>query len=141
MGLSRDEAREIAATALMLAIGLRWLSGLVRWFDERRIGADSGTFITTVFEPVGTAMGLLTLGLALLIVLSPNGAISTRVRTAATWTATAVVAGTVVVIINRLIVGGSSILGRVWFTLFDKVPALILAGAALTILRNLDGDR
>ena len=86
-------------------------------------------------------MGLLTLGLALLIVLSPNGAISTRVRTAATWTATAVVAGTVVVIINRLIVGGSSILGRVWFTLFDKVPALILAGAALTILRNLDGDR
>lgn len=125
----------------MLAIGLRFFSGIVRWIDERRIGADRGTLIATVFEPVGTAMAVLVLGLALIIVLSPTGAVSKRVGTAATWVSLAVFVGAVIVVLNRLVFGGSSILGRVWFSLFDKFPALILAGAAWTILSRHDPDR
>ena len=141
MRLSRDEAREVVAIALMLAIGLRFLSGTFRWLDERRIGADRGTLIATIFEPVGTTMGMLVVGLAALIVLSPKGAVSTRVHTVATWTSLAVMVGGVIVILNRLVAGGGSILGRIWFSLFDKFPAVILAGAAWTILSRLDPDR
>ncbi len=141
MRLSRDEAREITAVALMLAIGLRAVSGLVRWLDDLDSGGGLGTFVSTAFEPVGSTMAILTLGLALLVALSPAGAISMKVRKPATITAALVTAGSTVVILNRLIAGGGSVLGRLWFTLLDKFPALVLAGAALFILRNYDSER
>lgn len=141
MRLSRDEAREITAIALMLAIGFRAFSGLVRWLDDLNSGGGIGTFISTAFEPVGSTMATLTLGLALLVVLSPPGAISMKVRKPATITALLVTAGSTIIILNRLIAGGGSILGRIWFTMLDKFPALILAGAALFILRNHDPER
>jgi len=142
MRLSRDESREIAAIALMLGIGLRFLSGLVRWLDElRRFGDGSDTFISTTLEPVGAAMAILTLGLALLIVLSPSGSISMRVRKPATILAGVVSGAATIVILNRLIAGGGSVLGRISFTLLDKFPALILASAAFIILRNHEPER
>ena len=141
MRLSRDEAREIAAVALMLAIGFRAFSGLVRWLDDLDSGGGVGTFVSTAFEPVGSTMAILTLGLALLVVLSPPGAISMKVRKPATITAALVTAGSVIIILNRLVAGGGSILGRIWFTMLDKFPALILAGAALYILGYHDSKR
>ena len=141
MRLSRDESREIAAIALMLAVGLRFFSGFVRWLDELDNGGGAGTFVSTLFEPVGSTMATLTLGLALLIVLSPAGAVSDRVRKPATITAALVTAGATIVILNRLVAGGGSVLGRIWFTMLDKFPALILAGAAFVILRNHDSNR
>ena len=141
MRLSRDEAREIAAVALMIAVVLRFVSGFVRWLDELSIGGGGGTLISTTFEPVGSTMALFTLGLALLIVLSPAGAISMRVTKPATVLAGFVSVAAVIVILNRLVAGGGSVLGRIWFTMLDKFPALILAGAAFLMLRNYDAER
>ena len=141
MRLSRDESREIAAIALMLAIGLRFFSGFVRWLDDLSNGGGASTFISTAFEPVGSTMAIFTLGLALLIVLSPAGAISERVRRPATIISGLVTAVATIVILNRLITGGGSVLGRIWFTMLDKFPALILAAAAFIILRNHDSNR
>ena len=64
-----------------------------------------------------------------------------KVRKPATITALLVTAGATIIILNRLIAGGGSILGRIWFTMLDKFPALILAGAALFILRYHDSKR
>lgn len=142
MRLSRDEAREIAAVALMIAIVLRFISGFVRWLDELSMGGNTvGIFIRTTLEPVGSTMAIFTLGLALLIVLSPAGAISMRVRKPATILSGFVSVAAIIVILNRLVVGGGSVLGRVWFTLLDKFPALILASAAFIVLRNHDSER
>ena len=100
MRLSRDEAREIAAVALMLAIGFRAFSGLVRWLDDLDSGGGVGTFVSTAFEPVGSTMAILTLGLALLVVLSPAGAISMKVRKPAMITSALVTAGATIIILN-----------------------------------------
>ena len=125
----------------MLAVGMRFLSGFVRWLDDLSNGGGIGTFLSTAFEPVGSTMSIFVLGLALLIVLSPAGAISMKVRKPATIMAGTVTAVATIVILNRLIAGGGSVLGRIWFTMLDKFPALILAAAAFVILRNHDPER
>ncbi len=140
MSLSRDEAREIAATALLLAIGLRFLSGLLQVADEFDRGWTTGTLIERFVSPVGSTSGLLVLALALLLVLSPTGSISMRINTLALGFALLTIAFGAVSVLSDLVVGGTTV-GRLALSMRNGGAAFVLGGAAWWILRNFEPNR
>lgn len=141
MRISRDEAREIAITALLLAVALRIGSGVVQGVEEVGREWTLRSLLGRVFAPIGSTIGIMTLGLALLAALSPSGSVSTRLLGVAR-AATAVVAVLgVAAALNSLTAGFSGWAGRLWFSMMNGLTAAVLAGAAWWILTNLDADR
>ena len=141
MSLSRDEAREVAAVAIALTIVLRWISGLFQAIEELlgpfTVRSVFGRFISTV----GATMGILTLALALLIVLSPAGSIDRRTFKFAEWLGAACAGFGVLSVLNGLVFGAGSLIGRIWFALFNGFAAVILGAAAWWILSSFDAER
>lgn len=140
MSLSRDEAREIAATALLLTIGLRFLSGALQVADEFDRGWTTGTLIERFVSPIGSTSGLLVLALALLLVLSPTGSISMRANTLALVFALLTIGFGAVSVLSDLVVGATTV-GRLALSLRDGGAAFVLGGAAWWILSNFNADR
>jgi len=141
MRISRDEAREIAITALLLAIVLRVGSGLVQGIEE--VGRDWTwrSVLGRIFAPISSSIGLMALGAGLLAALSPSGSVSPRLL-ALTRLATGVVAILgVAAALNSLTAGFSGWEGRLWFSMMNGMTAAVLAGAAWWILTNLDPER
>ena len=141
MRWSRDEAREIAAIALMLSLGLRLLAGVFQVLDEIDRGWTWSSLLGRLVSPVTATLGLLSIGLVLLLVLSPPGSISmlsNRVASILTGTIAALgVAG----VFNEFVLS----LGT-WQQRFGRVSqellvATLLAGTGYAILRNFDPDR
>lgn len=140
MGLSRDEAREVAAVALMLTMSLRLLAGVFQVLDELSRAWTFQSVLGRFLAPVGSTLGILGLALALLFVLSPPGSISMR----SGWLAKALcglvgILGAVSVL-NGLI-GVGTLAGRIWFTLINGASAAVLGSAAFLILLKFDPDR
>lgn len=125
----------------MLAIAVRFFSGIVRAISEVRGGGNFTTTLTTFLEPAGSTMGVLAIGLALLIVFAPPGAISMKIYNPALFTTGLVVVLATGSILVRITAGGGDFIDRLWFVLFDKAPALILGGAAWWTLKNFDSNR
>lgn len=125
----------------MLAIAVRFVSGIVRAIDEATDGGTFATTLTTLLAPAGTTMGILALGLALLIVFAPSGAVSREIYNPALLTAGLVVLLVTGSILVRVIAGADDFFERLAFVLFDRTPALILAGAAWWSLQNFDSKR
>ena len=141
MRISRDEAREIAITALLLAIGLRFGSGLVQGIEELGREWTWRSLAGRVFAPIGSSIGLMALGVGLLAALSPSGSVSTRLLRVTRFTAGAVTVLGVAAALNSLTAGFSGWEGRLWFSMMNGLTAAVLAGAAWWILYNLDPDR
>lgn len=141
VSLSRDEAREIAVTALLLAIGMRLLAGLLQFFEE--LGRDNTwrSLLGRFLAPVGTTMGMLALGVALLLVLSPTGSISMKSSRLSTNVVGLVAVLGAISVINGLTSGLGSAVNRLWSVLIDGFGAAILGGAAWWILKNFDDRR
>lgn len=140
MGLSRDEAREVAAVALMLTIGLRLLAGIFQVLDEFSRQWTPGSVLGRLLAPIGSTIGILTLALALLITLSPKGSISMRSRTLSVGLSGTISVLGAVSVINGL-AGPGTAFGRIWFSMINGAAAAVLAGAAWWILRNHDDAR
>ena len=79
MRISRDEAREIAITAGLLAIALRIGSGLVQGVEEIGRAWTWRSLAGRVFAPISASIGIMALGVGLLAALSPSGSVSPRV--------------------------------------------------------------
>ncbi len=142
MSLSRDEAREVAAVAIGLTIVLRWVAGVFQAIDE--VGGGQWTvrsLLGRFLAPVGATMGMLTLALALLIVLSPTGSIEKRTFKFAEWLAAACAGFGVVSVLNSLVFGFGGIIGRIWFASLNGFAAVILGAAAWWILTSFDSNR
>lgn len=86
-------------------------------------------------------MGMLTLALALLIVLSPSGSIEKRTFKFAEWLAAACAGLGVVSVLNSLVFGFGSIVGRIWFASLNGFAAVILGAAAWWMLNSFDPNR
>lgn len=141
MSLSRDEAREIAAVAIGLTIALRFGAGVFQVIDELSGAWTFRSLLGRFLAPVGATMGILMLGLALLVVLSPVGSMEMRTFK---WTkslgAAVAVFGTISVL-NSLVFGQGSIVSRIWFSAINGFAAMLLGAAAWWILANFDSDR
>ena len=141
MRLSRDEAREIAATALMLSIGLRLLAGVFQVLDEIDRGWTWSSLLGRLVSPVTATLGLLTIALVLLLVLSPSGSISmrsNRVTLALTSTVTMLaVAG----VFNEFVFSLGTWQQRLSRVSQELLIATLLAGTGWFLLRNFDSER
>lgn len=141
MSVSRDETREIVAVALMLAIGLRILSGVFQVLDELDRRWTWSSLVGRLVSPITATVGLLCIGLVLLLVLSPAGSISMRSnRIARGLTATVTVLG-VLSVFNVFVFR----LGT-WQQQFGRLSqelliATLLAGTGWFLLRNFDSGR
>jgi hypothetical protein len=141
MSLSRDEAREIAAVALMLTIGLRIAAGVFQLIEEAQRESTWRSLLGRFLAPVGSTLGLLALALALLLVLSPTGSISMRAMRLSTNIVGFIAVLGAVSVVNGLTSGLGDVLNRLWFVLINGFAAAILGGAAWWILRNFDPQR
>ena len=141
MRLSRDEAREIAATALMLVIGLRLLAGVFQMVDELSRSWTWSSLLGRLLAPVGSTLGLFALGLTLVLVLSPSGSISMGANRVATVLVGAVAGLGALSVVNGLVQGGGGIGGRLSFVLLNGSAAAVLGGAAWWILKNFEPER
>lgn len=141
MRISRDEAREIAITALLLAVALRIGSGFVQGLEE--LGRDWSTrsLLGRILAPIGSTIGILTLGVALLAALSPAGSVSLRLFGLARRTAAAVALLGLAAALDSLTEGFTNWTDRLWYSMTNGMTAAVLAGAAWWILTNLDPDR
>jgi len=139
--ISRDEAREIAITALLLAIVLRVGSGVVQGIEEVSRQWTWRSLAGRVFAPVSASMGLMALGVGLLAALSPSGSVSLRLLGVTRWVTGVVAILGVAAALNSLTAGFSGWESRLWFSMMNGMTAAVLAGAAWWILANLDQDR
>jgi len=141
MRLSRDEAREVAITALLLAVGVRVVAGLLQAGKEWSDGGTPRTILSQGLAPISITVGVLVLLAALLVVLSPRGSVGHGLQG---WTAQVsafVLFLGSVALLNGVIPGPGGILNRLPFALMQGGAAATLAGAAWWILINFDPDR
>ncbi|NNF68284.1 MAG: hypothetical protein HKN01_00815 [Acidimicrobiia bacterium] len=141
MRISRDEAREIAITALLLAIALRIGSGLVQGIDEVSRDWTTRSLLGRILAPIGSTIGIMTLGQALLAALSPAGSVSARLVGLSRAAAAVVAVLGVMAALNSLTAGFSNWTDRLWFAMANGMTAAVLGGAAWWILTNLDPER
>ena len=141
MGLSRDEAREIAAIALLLTMGLRLLAGVFQLVEEAQRSHDWRSLLGRFLAPVGSTLGVLALALALLLVLSPPGSISMRSTRLSTNLVGLIAFLGGVSVVNGLTTESASWSSSLSFVLINGFAAATLAGAAWWILTNFDAGR
>lgn len=140
-GISRDEAREIAVIGLLATVGLRVGAGLLQLIDELDGAWTLRSLGSRFFAPIGSTVGILTLGAVLLIVLSPSGSVTTGVITLCRRVAAAVALLGAAASVYSLAFSYSPLLGRLWFAMINGLAAATLATTAWWILRNFDGER
>lgn len=125
----------------MLAIGLRLLAGVFQLLDELDRGFTASSLLGRFVSPITATIGLLTIGLALLLVLSPPGSISMRSNRVATALVGFVAALGVLGVLNEFVYT----LGT-WQQRFARVSqeiliATLLSATAWWILSNFNADR
>ncbi len=141
MRLSRDEAREIAITAVLLTIGFRLLAGVFQVIEELQHEYTTRSVIGRLLAPIGSTVGMLSLAAAMLVVLSPNGSLSRGIQRATERMVGLVMLMGAASVLNSLTSGFDGLANRLWFTMINGVAALVLSGAGWWILRNFDPDR
>ncbi len=141
MSLSRDEAREVAAVALMLTIALRILAGVFQMLDEIDRGWTWSSLLGRMVSPVTATLGVLSIGLALVLVLSPPGSISmTSNRIALVLTGTVMVLG-ILGVFNEIVFSLGTWQQRLGRVSQELSIATLLAGTGWYLLKNFDSAR
>ena len=140
-GVSRDEARELAVIALLVAIGLRIGAGLLQAIDEVARFPLGRNVLSRLFSQVGSTVGILMLAAVLLVVLSPSGSIGRGLRDLVRKVAGVVAAVAVAGAFYSLSFSFNSGVGRLTFAMINGLSAAVLAGTGWWILRNFDDDR
>ena len=141
MSISRDEAREIAVTGLLVALGLRVGAGLLQTFDELSRPTDVRNVLSRFFAQIGSTVGILTLAAVMLVVLSPSGSVTRGVTDLVRRVAGGVTLLGLAGAFHTLTLSYNSMLGRVWFAMINGLAAATLAGTGWWVLRNLDEER
>lgn len=141
VSISRDEAREVGVLALLVVIGLRIGAGVVQMLDELNAPWTFRSLLGRFLAPVGSTMGLLTIGAVLLVVLSPNGSITDGLTTATRRTAATVAGLGVISAFYTLTLSYNDLLPSIWFVMINALAAATLGAAGWWIMRNFDGDR
>lgn len=141
MAISRDEARELAIIALLITAALRVTAGGLQALEELGGPWTVRTVIDRFFAPVGSTLGFATLGAVLIIVLSPNGAVTARLvelcrRSAAGFALIGAAAA-----VHTVLFGFAEPLTRLWIAMINGFAAAALAGTAYWIMRNFDPER
>ena len=141
MGVSRDEAREIAIIGIFLALTLRIGAGVVQAIDELIEFPVGRNVLSRLFSQVGSTAGILTLAAVLIVVFSPAGSISAALRQLVGRVAGAVTLLGLAGAFFSLSFSFNSGLGRITFAMINGLSAAALAGTGWWILRNLDDQR
>lgn len=141
MRLSRDEAREIAAVALMLAVGSRLAAGVFQVLDELDRGWTFSSLFGRLVAPMTATAGLMVIALALLLVLSPPGSISMRSNQIALMLAAIVTVLGAGAILNEIVFSLGTWQQRMSRISQELAIVTVLGGAAYWILRNFDPQR
>ncbi len=141
MSISRDEAREVAISAILIAVALRIGSGVVRLIDEATGDFTTRTLASQFFAPIGSAIGIMTMGAVLLVVLSPSGSVTRGVQLAVRRTAGLVTVLGMLASVQSLDLGSNRFLDSLWFTMFNGLTVVALAGGGWWIMRNFDDAR
>lgn len=141
MGISRDEAREIAVVGLLVTVGLRIGAGVLQLIEELDGQWTLRSLIGRFLAPIGSTIGILTLGAILLIVLSPSGSVTPAVVTAGRRAAATVAVLGIAATLHTLTLSYSDLLSRLWFAMVNGLAAATLGSTGYYILRNFDGDR
>lgn len=141
MSVSRDEAREIAITALLLVTVLRLASGLVQVYEEASREWTASSLVGRLVAPVGSTAGILVLAASMIAVLSPAGSVTAKVRSSCKWVALLVAALGSLSVFNSFAFGPSDVSTRIWFAMINGFAATLLGGAAWWILHSLDPNR
>ena len=141
MTISRDEAREIAIVALLVTIGMRIGAGVFQVIDDLGHQSDLRALTGRLFTPIGSTIGIMTLGAMLLVVLSPAGSVTTGVVTATRRIAGLVAAMGIGASFHTIVLGYSQLLAKLWFAMINGLAAATLGAAAYWVLRNFDGNR
>ncbi len=141
MTVSRDEAREIAIVGILIAVALRVGAGVFQLIEEASGAWTTVSLAGRFFAPIGSTVGMLTLGCVLIVVLSPSGAVSTSVVAAVHKAAIAITALGVASALYTLVFSFSNALAKLWFVMINGLAAATLAGTGWWILRNFDPDR
>lgn len=139
--MSRDEAREIALVAILVAIAVRVSAGVVQMLDEAGGDYTARSLIGRFFSPLGSTVGILTLAAVLLVVLSPSGSVTTGLTRIVRRTAAAVTALGAVATVYTLTLSYNTFIGSLRFVLINAIPVTVLAGAGWWVLRHFDGSR
>lgn len=125
----------------MLTIVLRLIAGVFQVLDEIDRGWTWSSLLGRMVSPVTATLGVLSIGLALVLILSPAGSISMKSnRVAIALTGTVAVLG-VLGVFNEMVFS----LGT-WQQRFGRVSqelsiATLLAGTGWYLLRNFDSAR
>lgn len=141
MSISRDEAREIAIMALLATIMLRAGVGVVQLIEELSGEWTFTSLLGRLFAPIGATPGILTLGAALLVTLSPNGSITPGMTVATRRVAALMFALGIGASFHTLAFSTPRFLTQLWIAMLNGLAAAILSGAAYWILKNFDGER
>ena len=141
MSLSRDEAREIAAYAIGLVIALRIGAGVLQAAEEMGGLWTAQSVFGRFLAPVGSTMGMLSLALALLVVLSPSGSIEAPVFACAKWLAGIVAVLGAASILNTLAFSAGGLANRLWFSAINGSSAAVLGASSWWILVRFNQDR
>lgn len=141
MGVSRDEARELAILGLLVAVGLQVGSGLLQAVDEARFPSTVRAVLARFFAQIGSTVGMLALGAVLLVVLSPRGSVTRGLREVVNRASGAVATLGLLGALITLAFGFGDGLGRLWVAMANGLTAAALAGTGWWVMRNLDDGR
>lgn len=125
----------------MVTIILRMSSGLLRVIDELGGAWDARSLLGQFLAPIGSTPGILALALALLIILSPRGAISSRIHRVAEMVAGVVAILGGAAVLHSVVWGANDVWNSVASAMTNGSAALLLGGAAWWMLSNFDPDR
>ncbi len=138
--ISRDDAREVATIALLLALSVRIGAGVVKAVEEATREYTWQSIVGEFLAPVGSSLGLMSIGAILIVVLSPNGSITAMVQLSARLAAFVVMTlgaiSTIFALTNQ-----ATVLTGLWISMINGLSAAILGGAGWWIIRNFNNQR
>jgi hypothetical protein len=141
MGVSRDEARELAIMGLLIALGLRIGVGVLRAIEELTFPSSARSVMGQLFAQIGSTVGLFTLGAVLLVVLSPRGSVTPGLRHLVRRVAGVMTALGLAGAFFALSFAFSGVLGRLEFAMQNGLTATALAGTGWWVMKNFDEER
>ncbi len=138
--ISRDDAREVATVALLLAAGFRIGAGFFKAIQEASGVHTWQSVLGQFLVPVGSSLGLMAIAAVLLVVLSPNGSITPQLYRVTRLVALIVMvlgAGSTVYSLTNQ----ATLLTGLWISLMNGMSATTLGGGGWWIMRHFNSER
>lgn len=131
----------MAIVGILAAIGLRIGAGVFQLIEELDGQWTIRSAMARFFAPIGSTVGMLSLGAVLLVVLSPAGSITSGLVNA-TRLASAIVGSLgAAAAFYTLTLSYSELLAKLWFAMINGLAAATLGLTGYWILRHFDANR